>query len=176
MRHWKPAGAAALAALALAGCVPTEMGPTIMAIPAPGKPFETFAQEQDFCRGYANSQIAPARDETNNNAVGTAVLGTALGAGLGAAIGGGGGAAIGAASGALGGTALGASNASYGAWPIQQRYNVAFGQCMYAKGNPVQGFPAPVPNTPTITPNASVAPQAAPPSSGSGTISPAPKS
>jgi len=195
VRHSKTAGAAALAALALSGCVPTQMGPTVMAMPAPGKPFETFAQEQNLCRGYADAQVAPSRDEANNSAVGAAVLGTALGAGLGAAIGGGGGAAIGAAGGALGGTGIGAVNSAHGGWTIQQQYNVAYAQCMYAKGNQVEGFPAPVPNTPTITPSGggtvapgsgtvapqadgaapqsgTVAPQPAPPSGGGGTITP----
>lgn len=176
MRHVKPVGAAALAALALAGCVPTQMGPTIMAMPGPGKPFEAFAQEQDFCRGYANNQVAPSRDEANSWGVGAAALTTVLGAGLGAALGGGPGAAIGAASGALGGSAIGANNSMYAAGPIQHQYDTFYAQCMYAKGNQVAGFPAPVPSTPTITPNGAVpAPQAssAPLSSG-GTITPNP--
>lgn len=180
MRHPRTAGAAALAAVALAGCVPTHMGPTVMVVPAPGKPFETFAQEQDLCRGYADVQVSPSRDEANNSAVGAAVLGTALGAGLGAAIGGGG-AAIGAAGGALGGTAIGATNSAYGGWGIQQQYDMAYGQCMYAKGNQVAGFPAPVPNTPTITPNGggtaapqggAVAPQAGNTAPQGGTVAP----
>ena len=174
-KRLKPFGAAALTAAVLAGCVPTQMGPTVMTMPGPGKPFEAFAQDQDFCRGYANNQVAPSRDEANNSAVGAAVLGTVLGAGLGAAIGGGTGAAIGAGSGALGGTLVGAHNSMYGGGTIQQQYNAAFAQCMYAKGNQVAGFPAPVPNTPTITPTGGpVASQAAPPPPGGGTITPVP--
>jgi len=187
MMHIKPIAAGAMAVIALAGCVPTQMGPTIMAMPTPGKPFETFAVEQDYCRGYANTQVGASRDEANNSAVGAAVIGTVLGAGLGAAIGGGGGAAIGAAGGALGGTGIGASNSARGGWPIQRQYDVAYAQCMYAKGNQVTGFPPPVPQTPTITPtpqSGAVGPQAGtivpqpltpPPSSGGGaTITPTP--
>ena len=177
MKRLEPVGAAFLTAIVLAGCVPTEMGPTVMAMPGQGKPFETFAQEQDFCRGYANNQVTPSRDEANHSAVGAAVIGTVLGAGLGAAIGGGTGAAIGAGSGALGGTLVGATNSSYGAGTIQQQYNAAFAQCMYAKGNQVAGFPAPVPSTPTITPTPSAGPavsQASPPPPVGGTVTPVP--
>ncbi len=164
MKHWKVAGAGALAAVALAGCVPEHMAPTVMVMPAPGKPFEAFAQDQNICRGYADAQVAPERQEANNSAVGAGILGTALGAGLGAAIGGGGGAAIGAAGGALGGTAFGASNSARGGWTIQRQYNMAYAQCMYSKGNQVAGFPAPVPNTPMVTPNpGAVTPQGAVP-------------
>ena len=73
-------------------------------------------------------------------AVGGAVLTTALGAGLGAAIGGGRGAGIGAASGALGGAGLGGMGSENANMTIQQRYDVAFSQCMYSRGNQVPGF------------------------------------
>jgi len=174
MKCLKPVSAAALAAVALAGCVPTQMGPTIMAMPAPGKPFETFAQEQDFCRGYANTQVAPARDEANNWGVGAAALTTLLGAGLGAALGGGSGAAIGAASGALGGSAIGANNSMYAVGPIQHQYDNFYAQCMYAKGNQVAGFAAPVPNTPTVTPSGAAPLASSAPLPGNGTITPVP--
>ena len=60
-----------------------------------------------------------------------------LGAGLGAAAGGGPGAAIGAASGAVAGTALGAGYSGESNYGTQQRYNIAYAQCMAAKGNQV---------------------------------------
>jgi hypothetical protein len=35
------------------------------------------------------------------------------------------------------------ANAGYGAsWTIQRRYDIAYQQCMYAKGNQIPGFPA----------------------------------
>jgi hypothetical protein len=73
------------------------------------------------------------------------VLGTVLGAGLGAAIGGaygnpGAGAAIGAASGAGAGTLYGVDASNRAQWSIQQQYDNAFAQCMYAHGEQVPGW------------------------------------
>src|SRR5437667_9008368 len=63
------------------------------------------------CRQYADAQVAPLRDQTNAQSVGSALLGAGLGAAIGGAIGGGRGAGIGSASGAIVGTGAGAANA-----------------------------------------------------------------
>jgi uncharacterized protein YcfJ len=126
--------------LLLDGCAQTPMGPTIAVMPAPGKPFDVFQSDQMICKQFADGQVAGGAQAANNQQVGTAVLGTILGAGLGAAIGGGRGAAIGAASGALGGTAIGAGPASQANMSLQQRYDIAYAQCMYTRGNQVPGF------------------------------------
>jgi len=126
--------------LLLDGCAQTPLGPTVAVMPAPGKPFDVFASDQAICKQFADSQVAGGAQAANNQQVGTAVLGTLLGAGLGAAIGGGRGAAIGAASGALGGTAVGAAPASQANMSLQQRYDIAYAQCMYTRGNQVPGF------------------------------------
>jgi hypothetical protein len=131
------------AALLLAGCVYRPSGPMVAVMPAPNKPFEVFAQDQAICKGYADQEVAGGAERANDRALGTAVVGTVLGAGLGAAIGGGGGAAIGAASGAVAGTAVGAGPAAYAGYSLQQRYDIAYSQCMYAKGNQVPGYYAP---------------------------------
>ncbi|HEY0185270.1 MAG TPA: glycine zipper family protein, partial [Rhodopila sp.] len=68
---------------------------------------------------------------------------TLLGAGLGAAIGGGRGAAIGAGAGALGGTAIGAGPSQNAQYSLQQRYDLAYAQCMYSRGNQVPGYQPP---------------------------------
>ena len=60
-----------------------------------------------------------------------------LGAGLGGAIGGGHGAGIGAASGAIAGTAVAGVGSSRELGTLQRRYDIAYSQCMYAKGNRV---------------------------------------
>ena len=101
-------GAVALL-VSLAACVAPPMAPTIPVAPGPGKTFDAFAADQQVCAQYAYNQTAAGAGAANNQAVGTAIIGTALGAGLGAAIGGGRGAAIGAASGAALGTVAGAS-------------------------------------------------------------------
>ncbi len=147
-RSLAPAGALGLA-LALGACaVAPPTGPTVMALPAKGKNFATFRQEDMSCRQYAEQQIGymqPAQ-AANNAAVGSALVGTALGAAAGAAIGSvsgnvGAGAAIGAGAGLLGGSAIGASNAQASAGDLQQRYNIAYTQCMYSNGNTVVSRP-----------------------------------
>ena len=124
----------------LGGCVSQPIGPTITVLPAPNKPFDIFAAEDAYCRDFARMQIAGAPDQANSQVVGSAIIGTLLGAGLGAALGGGRGAAIGAASGTLIGTGTGSSGGAWAQMTVQQRYNVAYMQCMYAKGNQVPGY------------------------------------
>src|ERR1700735_2732915 len=119
--------AAVLAAMSLlAGCAPPPLGPTVSVFPPPGKPFDVFAQEQAYCKQFADSQVAGQAQQANNNAVGGALLGTALGAGLGAAVGGGRGAAIGAASGAVVGTAVGANSSARSQGGLQRQYDISY--------------------------------------------------
>lgn len=134
------AGATAL----LAGCATLPTGPSVMVLPAPGKPFEQFQADDGVCRQWAAQQVGPpGAPATQNTAVG-ALAGTAIGTALGAALGAisghaGTGAAIGAGVGLLGGAATGAdADRAYG-WTAQRRYDAAYQQCMYAKGNQVPG-------------------------------------
>jgi uncharacterized protein YcfJ len=145
MKHIDPRAAVAVAAvMSLAACVAPPIAPTIPVAPGPGKSFEAFANDQAFCQQYAYNQTAPSAAAANQQAFGSALIGTALGAGLGAAIGGGRGAAIGAASGAVAGTAFGAGPSAYAQMTVQQQYDIMFGQCMAAHGNSVPGFNAPM--------------------------------
>jgi len=121
-------------------------GPTITVLPGPGKPFEVFQADDYACRQWAVQQIGGASpsETANQNLATGAVLGTLLGAGIGAAIGSasgqmGAGAAIGAGAGLLGGTAMASGPASYSGYELQRRYDIAYQQCMYAKGNQVPG-------------------------------------
>ncbi len=123
----------------LTGCAMRPMGPTVAVMPAPNKPFEAFQQEQATCKHYADQEVSGQAEAANANAVGSSLVGTILGAGLGAAVGGGHGAAVGAASGATAGTVAGASTSSSAQLDIQQRYDIAYEQCMYAKGNQIPG-------------------------------------
>jgi hypothetical protein len=126
--------------LLLSGCAQTPLGPTVPVMPGPGKSFEAFQYDQASCKAFAEQSVAGQAQNANNRAVGAAALTTVLGAGLGAAIGGGRGAGIGAASGALGGTAIGAGSSSNEQMGIQQQYDNAYSQCMYAKGEMVPGY------------------------------------
>lgn len=128
----------------LEGCASTPMGPTVQVMPGKDKPFDVFAQEQASCKQYATQEVGGQAEEANQRAIGAGLLTTALGAGLGAAVGGGRGAGIGAAAGGVVGTGIGASNSQHTQLSIQQQYNNAYSQCMYAKGNQVVQPPAPV--------------------------------
>jgi uncharacterized protein YcfJ len=134
-----------LAAAAVSGCATMPSGPSVMVLPAPGKPFETFQADDQICRDWAARQSgATPADTVNQNIAGAAVVGTLMGAGLGAAIGAasgnaGTGAAIGAGVGALGGTGVGSEAGFAAGADAQRRYDMAYQQCMYTKGNQIPG-------------------------------------
>lgn len=134
-----------LAILLVSGCATLPTGPSVLVLPAPGKHLEQFQVEDMICRQWAGQQLGmSAQDTANQNTATGAVVGTAIGAGAGALLGAasghpGAGAAIGAGSGLLVGTAAGAgAGESYG-WEAQRRYDYAYVQCMYAKGNQIPG-------------------------------------
>jgi hypothetical protein len=136
--------AASLGLLALiAGCTSIPTGPSVMALPGSGKSFEQFRYDDGECRGFAQEQTGPATAQQAgmNSGVATAAVGTAIGAAAGAALGGHGGAGAGAATGLLFGSAAGLGTAQTSSYNVQTRYNNAYTQCMYAKGNrvPVAG-------------------------------------
>jgi hypothetical protein len=146
----------------LAGCAHLPLGPSVAVMPAPGKPFDLFMSEESLCRRYAEQQVGVSPQQAAQTSVVTgAAVGTAIGAAAGGAIGAavghpGPGAAAGAGTGLLAGSAAG-SNAGYRAsWTLQRRYDIAYQQCMYAKGNQVPGFP--VTYTPPPPPPAAPAP------------------
>lgn len=145
----------------LTGCVSVPLGPSVAVMPAPGKPFDLFVAEENLCRSYAAQQAGSTSSQATAGNVGTgAAAGTVLGAATGAALGAiAGNAAMGAAAGAgtglLLGTATGASAGYSDSWILQRRYDIAYQQCMYAKGNQIPGFPvsaAPPPPPPARPP------------------------
>ena len=133
-----------LAALLLLGaCVTVPEGPSLMALPGSGKSFDQFRADDFECRQYAQMQIGgstPAQ-AANDSAVKSAVVGTLLGAAAGAAINGSSGAGVGAGAGLLLGSMAGAGAGQSSAYGLQRRYDHAYVQCMYAKGDrvPVSG-------------------------------------
>jgi hypothetical protein len=135
-----------LALLVLGGCATLPKGPSVMVLPPPGKPFEQFMADDAICRQWAAQQIGQSPQETvNQNTAAGAVAGTVIGAGIGAAIGSasgdaGSGAAIGAVSGLLLGASAGADSGRVYGWEAQRRYDIAYQQCMYAKGNQIPGM------------------------------------
>jgi uncharacterized protein YcfJ len=123
--------------LLLTACAEHPMGPTVAVMPGPNTDFSSFQNDQAVCRNFADQAVRDQARGANLRGLGTAALGTGLGAGLGAAVGGGRGAGIGAAAGALGGTGLAARNTSNANASIQAQYNNAFASCMFSLGNSV---------------------------------------
>jgi OmpA family protein len=149
----KPAALSIAMALLVTGCASIPSGPSVMVLPGNGKSFEQFQGDDGSCRQWAMQQTGTTPGEAGTHTVATgAVIGTALGAAAGAAIGAAAGspatgAAVGAGVGLLGGTATGASAADVQGSNLQRRYDVAYMQCMYAKGNQIPvargSYPAP---------------------------------
>jgi len=153
--------------VAVMGCATIPTGPSVMVLP------EQFQTDDTVCRQWAQQGlgITPGQAATRSTVTGAAI-GTLAGAVLGAAIGAaagspGTGAAIGAGGGLLFGTAAGASAGETAQVTVQRRYDIAYQQCMYAKGNQIPGVIAaspplvsapPPPPAPTQTPSAAPAP------------------
>jgi hypothetical protein len=132
------------AALLAAGCAtPPPSGPSLLVLPGTGKNFDQFRFDEQECRGYAHSQVGGKTTEqaATDSAVTSAVVGTAVGAAAGGLLGGHQGAAVGAGVGLAGGSLVGADRSYAAVGSLQQRYDHAFTQCMYAKGHrvPVAG-------------------------------------
>jgi hypothetical protein len=154
-----------------------------MVLPGTGKAFEQFQADDAMCRQWAMQQAGLTQRAFNDNTISGAAIGTVLGAAAGAALGAiAGNPAIGAAAGAgvglLGGTAVGAGYGEAAAGSVQVRYDHAYIQCMYSKGNqvPVRGTaqagfrpslpPPPPPPPPPPAPVGAVPPNIPPPPPG----------
>lgn len=140
--HLRATGA--LVALALGACVSVPTGPSVMALPGSGKNFDQFRLDEMDCRQYSSAQIGgtTANQAAIDSGVKSGVIGSVIGAAAGAAIGGDSRAAgVGAGVGLLGGSMAGSEAGRSSGSELQRRYDIAFVQCMYAKGHrvPVQG-------------------------------------
>jgi hypothetical protein len=134
MKYTTLAGLIALTFISACTVAPT--GPSFTALPGRGKSFDQFRSDDASCRQYADSQlngVTPGQ-ASGQSALGSAALGTAIGAAAGAAFNGGSGAAVGAGAGLLAGSLFGANAAQASGANVQQRYDGAYAQCMYAAG------------------------------------------
>ena len=131
------------AVLALVGCVTVPSVPSIMSLPGSSKSFDQFRADDFECRQYASSQVGGTtpNQASADSGVRNAAIGTAVGAAAGALMDGSSGAATGAGAGLLIGTLAGSSAANASSYTLQQRYDIGYTQCMYAKGHkvPVSG-------------------------------------
>jgi len=145
-------GAASLALLT--GCATAPTGPSVLVLPAAGKPFDSYRSDNAECRQFATEAVGQTTPNgaARESAVTSAAAGTAVGAAAGALFGAAAGnpaagAAIGAGSGLLIGSAAGVGSYSASMATTQQQYDNAYLGCMYAKGNqiPVTSAAAPPP-------------------------------
>ncbi|AEG00224.1 glycine zipper family protein [Methylomonas methanica] len=128
--------------LGLVGCAHMPNGPSVMVLPGSRMSFEQFQQDDYECRQYASGSVGGSPNQAaSESRIGSAVIGTALGAAAGAALGGGGGAAIGAGTGLVAGSLVGMGEGRETAYATQEGYDNAYIQCMYAKGHrvPISG-------------------------------------
>lgn len=141
--------------LSLGACATMPNGPSVMSLPGEGKSFEEFRADDAVCRQFAYEQIGgvTGQQAAQDSAVKSAVVGTILGTAAGAAIGSasgnvGAGAAIGGGAGLLYGSAVGSSYSAGSYYEAQRRYDYAYLQCMYLKGNQIPGYRRRVTNGP----------------------------
>jgi hypothetical protein len=152
----------------LSACVSVPEGPSSMALPGTGKSFDQFRGDDASCRQYAYGQVGgtTANQAAGNSFVGSAAVGTVIGAAAGAAVNQGNSVGAGAATGLLMGSAVGVNQANLSSYETQRRYDHAYIQCMYAKGHrvPVYGnFMTQQPASPSRAPAAYPPPPPPPP-------------
>jgi len=141
----KPILWAEFSMLFLGACATLPSGPSVMVLPGAQKTFEQFRADDALCQVYARQAVGGRQTPMQtgmDSGTASAVAGTAVGAVAGALIGAAagepaGGAAIGAGSGLLLGSAAGSGAYETSAYALQNRYDVTYLQCMYAKGNQV---------------------------------------
>lgn len=158
-----------LSLLLVGACTTLPIGPSVMVMPGTGKSFDYFRADDAVCRQYALEQIGGSTPNqfAVDSGVRSAAIGTVVGAAAGAALGGHDGAGTGAGMGLLAGSLIGTGTGESSAYGSQRRYDNAYIQCMYAKGNrvPVSGrfMPEPAQQASPPPPPAGYAPPPPPP-------------
>ena len=131
------------AVLLVGACATIPEGPGVLVLPGTGKSFDEFKVNDFECRQYAGSQIGGSspNDAAASDGLKSAAVGAAVGAAAGALIGGSRGAGSGAGAGLIVGGLAGSGSGQQSGRNLQQRYDFAYQQCMYARGNrvPVSG-------------------------------------
>ena len=129
-----------LGLLVLAGCAtPPPSGPSVMVLPGSSKSFDEFRFDDNACRQYSSAQIGGTTPQqaSTDSAAKSAAIGTAIGAAAGGLMAGNSGAGVGAGMGLAVGALAGADAGNSSAYSLQRRYDVAYEQCMYAKGHQI---------------------------------------
>lgn len=136
--------AALLGLLALGACVSVPQGPTVPVLPGSGKNIDQYRADAGVCQQFAQDSTARSAQVAQDNSAAQAVGGAAVGAVIGALLGGatgqaGAGAAWGAGSGLLFGSAAAGNAGAVSSQTLQRQFDIAYAQCMYARGNQVPG-------------------------------------
>lgn len=150
-------------ALTITGCAVVPSAPTVMVLPGTYSSPSQFQADNYACQQQAQAFLAGAVQAANDQAAANVVVGTMMGAAFGALMGQGyydssDWVAWGAGTGLLmGGVAAGGSSQA-SSYSLQQRFNIAYVQCMYQRGHQVPGqvrarrqapaMPPPPPNYP----------------------------
>ncbi|NJD34380.1 MAG: hypothetical protein FIA96_06030, partial [Betaproteobacteria bacterium] len=155
-------------ALALGGCAVAPTAPSVMVLPGSQKSADQFHTDAVACQQQAQALLANDAEAANNQAVTSAAIGTVIGAAAGALIGQGShnpsaAAGWGAGTGLLIGSSVGGGNSQASSYSLQQRFDIAYMQCMYLRGNQVPGQvnyrrQAPVTSSPNYPPPANYPP------------------
>ena len=131
-------------ALALGGCAVAPTAPTVAVLPGSQKTADQFQADSGTCQQQAQALLANDAQAANNQAATSAVVGTVIGAAAGALLGQGSYnpsavAGWGAGAGLLIGSTAGGGNSQFASYSLQQRFDIAYMQCMYLRGNQVPG-------------------------------------
>jgi hypothetical protein len=134
-------GVPLISMMLLASCAQMPTGPSVAVMPGPNKPFEIFMQDDQLCRSWASHAIGLAdHDAAAEQMLASTLTGAAIGAIAGAAGGGHRSVETGAAFGTVVGASVGGNQSTVTAWNAQRRYDIAYQQCMYSKGNNVSYY------------------------------------
>lgn len=143
MTHKLQLSSVLAAVLVLNACTSVPTGPGMLALPGTGKNFNQFLLDEADCRQYASVQVGghTANEATAGSGVGSAVAGTSVSAKEGALLDEHNSAGVGAGSGLFVGSTVEGGTGESSGLNLQQRYDFAYHQCMYAKGHrvPVSG-------------------------------------
>jgi hypothetical protein len=127
---------AGLIAVVSTACATMPTGPNVLVLPGTGKALVQFEADDATCKQWAARQIgvtarqAAAKTTVGGVATGKAADGAASASPATSA-------AVGAGSGLPGGSTAGAGLGERERWSVQDRYDVAYMQCMYASGNQI---------------------------------------
>jgi hypothetical protein len=135
---------AAGVALALGACAVAPTAPSVMVLPGSQKSPDQFQADAGACQQQTQALLANDAQAANNQAVSNAAIGTVIGAAAGALIGQGSynpsaAAGWGAGTGLLIGSTVAGGNSQASSYSLQRRFDIAYMQCMYQRGNQVPG-------------------------------------